>query len=561
MTPLAIRPRWFQRSWTWWFTLVVLTLVAVARLRLLNFPLERDEGEYAYNGQLILQGISPYALAYNMKFPGTYYAYAALMAAFGETPAGIHFGLLLLTTATAVMLFWLGQKILDETAGMVAATAYALLAISTAMFGFAAHATHFGAFCVTAGLCLLWLAREMRNWLAAAGAGIFFGCAVLTKQHAAFVALWAGGIILAQCFREKEISWARRAGGLLLFGLAVVLPFGLCSLMLWRAGVFGKFWFWTMDYARQYVSIIRPSAAAANLTWSLHSIFSDCWLWWFAVAGVAVVWWDKRLRDQRRPLLGLALASFLTTAPGFYFRTHYFLLALPAAALLAGCAVSGAAQALKEKNFAARFRRWPAGIFILAVAATLFKDADVVSVLTRVGSHALYGIEPFQEAEVAAAYIHDHSPPAARVIVLGSEPELPFLARRHSATGYILVFALMEPQPFARQMQTEMIHEAETAAPEFAVFVNVNYSWLQQPQSDPTLFNWWSAYQTNYDLVGLAEIASPVATHYFWGADAVRHGKLQLPCLKLYRRKLATPGAPPAAVFSTAPPARRDLTP
>ncbi len=83
----------------------VLAVVAVARLRLLAFPLERDEGEYAYAGQLILQGIPPYELAYNMKFPGTYLAYAAIMALFGQTPAGIHFGLLLLTTATALMLF------------------------------------------------------------------------------------------------------------------------------------------------------------------------------------------------------------------------------------------------------------------------------------------------------------------------------------------------------------------------------------------------------------------------------------------------------------------------
>jgi len=32
----------------------VLVVVAAVRLRLLNFPLERDEGEYAYAGQLML---------------------------------------------------------------------------------------------------------------------------------------------------------------------------------------------------------------------------------------------------------------------------------------------------------------------------------------------------------------------------------------------------------------------------------------------------------------------------------------------------------------------------
>ena len=124
--PLAVRPRLIQRHWTWWFLVAVLVVVAIVRLRLLNFPLERDEGEYAYAGQLMLQGIPPYQLAYNMKFPGTYAAYAVIMALFGQTPAGIHFGVLCLTTLTALMLFWLGKQILDGTAGMVAATCYAV---------------------------------------------------------------------------------------------------------------------------------------------------------------------------------------------------------------------------------------------------------------------------------------------------------------------------------------------------------------------------------------------------------------------------------------------------
>src|SRR5271156_5071266 len=111
----------FQRRLSWWFMVATLVIIAAFRLRLLNFPLERDEGEYAYAGQLILQGIPPYELAYNMKFPGTYLAYAGIMSVFGQTPAGVHFGLLLLTTATALILFRLGKKILDETAGVVAA--------------------------------------------------------------------------------------------------------------------------------------------------------------------------------------------------------------------------------------------------------------------------------------------------------------------------------------------------------------------------------------------------------------------------------------------------------
>jgi hypothetical protein len=73
---------------------LILLFVVFVRVRLLPVPLERDEGEFAYAGQLILQGIPPYQLVYNVKLPGIYAAYALLMAVFGQTPSGIHLGLL-----------------------------------------------------------------------------------------------------------------------------------------------------------------------------------------------------------------------------------------------------------------------------------------------------------------------------------------------------------------------------------------------------------------------------------------------------------------------------------
>src|SRR5580693_55769 len=87
-------PNSLVRLWPWLVVLVVLLFVGFIRVRLLEMPLERDEGEYAYAGQLILQGIPPYELAYNMKLPGTYFAYALGMALFGETTAGVHLTLL-----------------------------------------------------------------------------------------------------------------------------------------------------------------------------------------------------------------------------------------------------------------------------------------------------------------------------------------------------------------------------------------------------------------------------------------------------------------------------------
>src|SRR5947209_18264732 len=126
-----------------WCTLAIIVfgVVIAIRIRLLGIPLERDEGEYAYAGQLILQGIPPYKLAYNMKFPGTYAAYAVIMSIFGQTVTGIHLGLLLVNAATVILIFLLGRRLMDSTVGIAAATSYAVLSMSPSVLGLAAHAT------------------------------------------------------------------------------------------------------------------------------------------------------------------------------------------------------------------------------------------------------------------------------------------------------------------------------------------------------------------------------------------------------------------------------------
>src|SRR5215467_11772426 len=111
-----------------WIAVALVIFFAVAiRFRLREMPLERDEGEYAYAGQLMLQGIPPYKLAYNMKLPGTYAAYALIMAILGQTIFGIHLGLLVVNIANIALIFFLGRRLVNFTAGIAAAASYAVL--------------------------------------------------------------------------------------------------------------------------------------------------------------------------------------------------------------------------------------------------------------------------------------------------------------------------------------------------------------------------------------------------------------------------------------------------
>ena len=508
----------------------VLVIVAVARLRLLDFPLERDEGEYAYAGQLLLQGIPPYELAYNMKFPGTYAAYAVIMALFGPTPAGIHFGLLCLTTLTALMLFRLGKAMLDEITGVVAATSYAVLAASPSMLGLAGHATHFCAFFVTAGFYLMWRARQKESCLTLAAGGVLFGAAVLMKQHAAIIAAWAGlSFAFGKIFQSKDFI-GKRLASVAAYEFALLLPFALCCLWLWHAGVFAKFKFWTIDYAREYASVV-PWSYAPQLFWHGFSwvIKKGFLLWLLAFAGLALVWLDARWKGSRGWFLGFCAASALAVCPDFYFRKHYFLIALPALGLLAGAAVSGLQKIWSEKSKTSPLGNWPAWGYALSVAVTILTLANVWFRLpipqiirgTSATDHGLYGADPLPEAEIVAKFIADNSPADARLVVLGSEPEIYFLAHRHSATGYIYTYPLMEPQPFAMNMQHEMIGDIETHRPRFIVFADNIMSWNKRPDSNLAIFNWWDNYKTNYTLTGMTDIISPTNTVYVFGTNYI----------------------------------------
>ena len=58
--------------------------------------------------------------------------------------------------------------------------------------------------------------------------------------------------------------------------------------------------------------------------------------------------------------------------------------------------------------------------------------------------------------------------------MFGSEPQIFFYARRHSATGYIYTYSLMEKHDYALAMQKEMIAEVESSKPKFLIDVQVS---------------------------------------------------------------------------------------
>jgi hypothetical protein len=129
----------------------------------------------------------------------------------------------------------------------------------------------------------------------------------------------------------------------------------------------------------------------------------------------------------------------------------------------------------------------------------------------------IYGANPFLESVRVAQYLRDHTEAGDTIAVLGSEPQIYFYSRRHSATGYIYTYELMEPQSYARQMQEEMIRQIESARPKYVISIGVRSSWLQQRTSEGMIFAWADSYVGKfYDVVGLVNILSRDHTDYYF---------------------------------------------
>ena len=485
--------------------LLVILLFALVRFRLRAMPLERDEGEYAYAGQLILQGIPPYQLMYTQKLPGTHAAYALVLAIFGQTPSGIHLGLILVNAATTLLVFLLARRLFGGLAGVVAAASYALLSTSPSVLGLAAHATHFVVLAAIAGILLLLEAIDSnRAWLFFCS-GLLLGLAFLMKQPGIAFLVFAG-LYLVKCKLQAPADWKGLASSAAALALGGALPFGITCLAMLKAGVFRTFWFWTFLYASQYASVVSRSDALTRFRMMVpHVIAPAALIWVIAGVGLTAFLWSSRARTHAFFVSSFLLISFLAVCPGFYFREHYFILMLPAVALLAGMAVSCATQRFSAWEYWRPLVAIPTLLFLIAFSYSVFQQRAIFFQMgSLAATRSIYPGNPFPEAMEVANFIDGHASEDARIAVVGSEPEIYFYSHRHSATGYIYTFPLMESQKYASKMQKEMIAEIESARPEYLIYVDVPFSWLPTPGSDGYIFEWTLTYtRANYKLVGV----------------------------------------------------------
>jgi hypothetical protein len=537
-----------------WALLFLTVFFAAVRFRLRNMPLERDEGEYAYSGQLLLQHIPPYKLAYNMKLPGIYATYAIILLALGQTASGIHLGLLFVNAFSSIVLYLLTARPFGKLAGLVAAASFFLLSASPSVMGFQAHATNFVVLPALIGI--LFLIRGLKSgaqsgvergaqsglqkrsrWMYFVS-GLLCGIAFLMKQHGLFFAIFCFFYLIRSGWKRKQ-TFRDIFADVGAMAIGFLLPYAVTCWVLYRLGVFQQFWFWTVSYAGEYSKMGLHRGVHAFVESFGTILRANLTIWLIALIGFAAPLWSQQARKYFGFTAGLLLLSFLALCPGAYFRPHYFVLLLPVAAMLSGIAISSTTEWLSAFGKHRILKFIPVLVLLAAFGLSIVRQHTFYFSLDPAGAmQATYRNNPFIAAVKTADYIRQNSADNAQIAVLGSEPEIYFYAHRRSATGYLYMYSLLMRQKYTARMQQELIHEVERDRPEYVVYVDVAESWGDRdraPQAAAFLA-WVKEYSAKYyELDGVAEVADSPA--YVWGNAARNYNSRSPQALYLFKRK------------------------
>jgi len=478
-----------------WARVAVLAVAAAAfvafRAPFLSLPLERDEGEYAYIAQRMLLGEVPYRDAFDQKPPGVFVAYLVAFSLFGQTVEGIHLFMYLWTIATCGLLFALVRRIVGPLAAAFSVLIFAVASADPRLTGNAANTEIFMVLPLVASLYGAIRAREAdaggAGWWCAAGALAALACwfKQVALSNALFVwllALWGPGA-------RSGGGWcdALRSSLALALGALLVLAPGLIAVAwvgAWRPFLDAVV-LHNLDYSGR-VSWL----GGANALWFQTKIQapSQGALWLLAGLGWLVA--ARRMRATAWLFGGWFAASAVGVATGLYFRTHYFIQALPALAALGGTFCGWAAMRWLGGARGAMALVGVAGLVLATVLPPWVANRPILRQRsTDAISRMVYGTPPFAESREIADFIERNSQPDDRVFIVGSEPQILFYARRRSASRYIFFYPLTGEFPDVLERQRQVADEVAANPPRFIVWANISNSFTAGTDFDAPLFS------------------------------------------------------------------------
>jgi len=514
-------------DFAWVGLAVVMLITLIVRWKFINIPFERDEGTYAYFGQLVLDGKIPYVDFYEMKFPGIYYCYAGLIAIFGATLKGIHIGMLIVNLATVYFVFRSASIWFNKTVGVVSALAFTFLSMNPHASGFTTQSEHLVSFFLCGGLLLMLRGLEKEDLKYYFFSGLLFSCSLLVKQNGVFFMLFGGLAITLHYLLNKSMDIKNTIISGAIYTVGAIVPIAVVSLIILSQGAWDEFVYWVYTYPQSYVGGIDwdpQGKSLFNMAYGNISANSIAFIY-LALGGIVFTLLSKQSWHRKIMLLLFCLLSFLSISPGLRFYGHYWLYLMPAVAIAIGSFVYSF-NLIIEKYAKGKYLKYVSvAIFIVGIMHhwvqqendTRIKDyytnPDETNIL-----RAVYGQNPFPESKIIGDLIKENSAPEDKIAVFGSEPQMFIYSGRRGVSKHNYISYLVGKSAESAEFQKEYIADVEKEMPKFMVYYRHPVSWLTQPESDKSIFGWFDKFANeNYNLVGLTQVLGPNQLFHKWG--------------------------------------------
>jgi hypothetical protein len=447
-----------------------------ARWPFRDVVLVRDEGEYAYIGQRILHGDVPYRDVYNQKTPLAFYTMAAGQALLGPSVSelrlfGSAYGLLSISAVYAV-----ARSALGPLGAAVAALSFAAMAFDQAGILHQASTEYF---------MLLWLALGVLVWNKAGelgrpgwamAAGALAGLACSTKQSGAALLVYFAGDALFRRRRAGRAAFAASARELAWAGSGFAVVFASVAAFFAAHGALRDFvecaWLQIGGYVgERYHGVDIPG----RLTLVAEIVGRDAGFWIVGGWGLYRAGRSGTGRASGWWILLLALLA-AALAPGGSSRHYYLPLVLPFA-----LGMAAVAQSLRERAGAGRAA--VALALLLPWLAPLshgwrLLHPDLSQVPPRV-------FRPFDRAALVARAIEERTEPEEPFLIIGSEPQIYYLADRPAATRLIHVYTATGPYAAAPSLHAELVSDLRDGRPRYVLLVNIVSSLTEFPNRIP----------------------------------------------------------------------------
>jgi len=488
-----------------------------------NAPLIRDEGEYAYAGQLLVQGIPPYQEAFIQKPPMVVYSYAFTHLLLPDSFWAPRLLAGLFIALTTLLLGYIVRIEFGEGFALPVTWLFTPMILLPGLSEYPANVEMFLLLPLMAAIALYCRARKNGH----AGKYWFWTAFLaMTALLYKYTALPVVGFLFVAWFIEAwpkagRMKWLSQRMTLVIGGGLAAIALELGYFLVHDHGT--HLWECTILFNRYY-------AGSENFGFSFFKVMAEMfWVHWWILFFVPIA----AFFGDRRTWFWAGLSACSLAATGLSIYSHYYVILIPFWALLGGIGLRRLSVRLADRL------KWPVGWLTggstaLVVLLLLKPDISWMTLSPAQFAQRKASDQPFVEALQAAHQVGQMAAPDDFVFVAGSEPEILCYSQRYSPSRFITVYPLMIPTPMARGFQQEAINDLQRHPPKLIIVVKAPFSWLLQPDSPPDLWDFIkNSLQKDYAMAG-AYVNGPTGVYWTGTPDEKQMADYSL---LFYRRK------------------------